>query len=295
MGYILKEISDRTILITGATNGIGQAAAFELAKMGPAVVIVGRDRAKTLRVVQEIKEQSGNPRIDSLLADLSSMAQVRSLASEVHQKYPDIDVLVNNAGGIYATRTLTVDGYEYTFALNHLSYFLLTNLLLDLLHKNAPARIINVSSRSHEGAVIDFDDLQNQQHYNLGGYKAYEQSKLENLLFTYELARRLDGSGITVNALHPGTVATGFGENNSGAMKFSMRIYHQFSLTPQQGADTVVYLASSPDVEGITGKYWTLRKAVSSSPESYDEQSQKRLWSVSAQLTNFPQAVPSTG
>jgi NAD(P)-dependent dehydrogenase (short-subunit alcohol dehydrogenase family) len=167
----------------------------------------------------------------------------------------------------------------------------MTNLLLDRLKANAPARIINVSSRSHEGASINFDDLQSEQHYNFGGYKAYGQSKLANLLFTYELALRLAGTGVTVNAVHPGTVASGFGENNNGVMKFSMKIYHQFSLTPEQGADTVVYLASSPDVEGITGKYWTLRKAVASSPQSYDQDAQKRLWTVSAQLAGIPEAV----
>ncbi len=184
-----------------------------------------------------------------------------------------------------------MDGYERTFALNHLAYFLLTNLLLDRLVANAPARIINVSSRAHEGASLDFDDLQNERHYNYGGYRAYGQSKLANLLFTYELDRRLAGTNVTVNTVHPGAVASGFGVNNGGAMRMGMRVFHQFALTPKQGADTVVYLASSPDVEGITGKYWTTRKQVQSSPESYDEAAQKRLWAVSAQLTGIPEAV----
>jgi NAD(P)-dependent dehydrogenase (short-subunit alcohol dehydrogenase family) len=287
----MGELSKKTIVITGGTNGIGEAASLELAKKGAEVIIVGRNPEKTKTVVGQISEKTGNFAVHGLVADLSSMAEVCRLSQEILLNYPAVNILVNNVGGIFATRNLTIDGFEYTFALNHLSYFLLTNLLLDRLKANAPARIINVSSGSHEGASINFDDLQSEQHYNFGGYKAYGQSKLANLLFTYELARRLAGTGVTVNAVHPGTVASGFGENNNGVMKFSMKIYHQFSLTPEQGADTVVYLASSPDVEGITGKYWTLRKAVASSPQSYDQDAQKRLWTVSAQLAGIPEAV----
>ena len=287
----MNELMGKAVLITGATNGIGKVAALELAIKGASVVIVGRNQSKTDQVVQQIKEQSGNLAVDGLVADLSSMAEVRQLAQAFRLKYPHLHVLTNNAGGIFANRTLTADGYERTFALNHLAYFLLTNLLLDMLLASAPARIINVSSRSHEGAKMNFDDLQNEQHYNFGGYRAYGQSKLANLLFTYELARRLAGTGVTVNAVHPGSVATGFGENNGGAMKVSMRIFHQFALTPDQGADTLVYLASSPEVEGVSGKYWTNRKAIPSTTESYDEESQKRLWSVSAQMTGVPEAV----
>lgn len=287
----MDELKGKTILITGATNGIGQAAAHALARKGATIVIVGRNPAKARQVVDYIREQSRNPAVDSLIADLSSLSQVRQLAREFRQKYPHLHILVNNAGGIYATRKLSGDGYEYTFALNHLAYYLLTNLLLDMLLADAPARIINVSSRAHEGSKLDFDDLQNDKQYIFGGYRAYGQSKLANLLFTYELARRLSGTGVTVNAVHPGMVATGFGMNNGGAMRFGMRIYHQFALTPQQGADTVVYLASSPEVEGITGKYWVARAPVASSPESYDEDAQKRLWAVSAQLAGIPEAV----
>jgi len=287
----MDELKGKTVLITGATNGIGKVAALEIAKKGAEVVLVGRNPGKTGQVVQQVKEISSNPAVDGLVADLSSTAQVRQLAQAFHQKYPRLHVLINNAGGIFANRTLTIDGYEYTFALNHLAYFMLTNLLSDLLLANAPARIINVSSRSHEGAVLDFNDLQNARHYSYGGYRAYGQSKLANLLFTYELARRLSGTGVTVNALHPGTVATGFGQNNGGAMRVGMSIYHQFSLTPEQGADTIVYLASSPQVEGITGKYWTKRKAVPSSLESYAEDAQKRLWAVSAQMTGILEIV----
>ncbi len=287
----MPDLTGKTILITGATNGIGKVAALALATKGAQVVIVGRNPEKTKQVVQQIKSGSGNQAVDGLIADLSSMAQVRQLAHEFLGKYPRLHVLVNNAGAIFATRTLTVDGYERTLALNHLAYYLLANLLRDRLIASAPARIINVSSRSHEGARLDFRDLHNEHHYGYGGYRAYGQSKLANLLFTYELARHLAGTGVTVNAVHPGSVATGFGENNPGPMRVSMRIFHQFSLTPVQGADTIIYLAASPEVEGITGKYWTNRTAVASSPESYDEAAQKRLWSVSAQLTGLPETV----
>jgi NAD(P)-dependent dehydrogenase (short-subunit alcohol dehydrogenase family) len=285
------ELTGKTILITGATNGIGKVAALELAKQGPTIVLVGRNPAKVEQTVREIKEQSGNPLVDGLVADLFPMAEVRRLANEFRKKYPQLHVLINNAGAVFADRQHTIDGYERTFALNHLSYFLLTNLLLDMLKANAPARIVNVSSGAHQGAALDFDDLQNEQHYGAGGMRAYGQSKLDNLLFTYELARRLAGSGVTVNALHPGVVATGFGENNGGGIRFGMKIFHLFALTPQQGADTIVYLASSTEVEGITGKYWEKRKQIASSPASYDEATQKRLWEVSAQMTGLTEAV----
>ncbi len=283
----MNELTGKTVLLTGATNGIGKAATFELAKMGGELVIVGRNPLRVEQVVREVKEKSGNPNVDGLVADLSSMEEVCKLAENYRQKYSNLNILINNAGGIFANRMLTVDGFEYTFALNHLAYFLLTNLLLDKIEASTPARIINVSSRAHEGAVLDFDDLQNEHRYAYGGYRAYGQSKLANLLFTYELARRLEGKRVTVNAVHPGGVATGFGENNRGVMRLGMSIFHQFSLTPEQGADTVVYLASSPEVEGITGKYWTKRNVLSSSPESYDQDAQRRLWAISAQLTGL--------
>ncbi len=287
----MDELSGKTILITGGTNGIGEAAALELARKGAEIIIVGRTPAKTQFVVNQIRSASGNPSIEGLIADLSSMAQVRQLAQSYRQKHAHLHVLINNAGAIFANRLVTADGYERTFALNHLSYFLLTNLLLDMIKSDAPARIVNVSSRAHERSQLNFDDLQNERMYPYGGYRAYGQSKLANVLFTYELARRLAGTGVTVNALHPGTVATGFGVNNRGAMRLGMQIFHQFALTPMQGADTVVYLASSPEVEGITGKYWTLRKQVQSSPESYDEEAQKRLWTLSTQLVGLPERV----
>lgn len=277
----------KVVLITGATDGLGKAAALALAKQGATVVIVGRDPAKTRATAGEIKEQSGTPSADGLVADLSSMAEVRRLANELRQGYSRLDVLINNAGAIFARRQATVDGYERTFALNHLSQFLLTNLLLSMLEAGAPSRIINVSSQAHEGGAIDFDDLQGERSYGIGGGRAYSRSKLANIMFTYELARRLAGAGVTANALHPGTVATRFGENNGGMMRLGMRMFHRFAISAEEGADTIIYLASSREVEGVTGRYWEKRRPIRSSPASYDEGAQKRLWDVSAQMTGL--------
>jgi NAD(P)-dependent dehydrogenase (short-subunit alcohol dehydrogenase family) len=287
----MNELAEKIILITGATNGIGKVAALELAKLGATIVIVGRNPEKTSQVVNFIKGHSNNSAVEGLIADLSSISEVRNLAHAFRQTHSHLHVLINNAGGIFANRKVSVDGYEYTFALNHLAYFTLTNLLLDMLLADAPSRVINVSSNAHIGASLNFNDLQTEHHYGYGGYRAYGQSKLANLLFTYELARRLVGTDVTVNAVHPGSVATGFGHNNSGAMELGMRIFHQFSLTPEQGADTLIYLASSPEVEGITGKYWNNRKAIASSTQSCDEQAQQRLWVVSAQMVGLPETI----
>lgn len=281
----------KIVLVTGATNGIGKVTAHELAKKGATVVIVGRNRAKTEETLNDIKAKSGNNNVDMLLGDLSSMAEVRRVAEEFKRKYNRLDVLINNAGAWFTSREETVDGYEMTFALNHLSYFLLTNLLLDVLKASAPARIINVSSEAHMSVSMDFDDLQNKKSFT-GGFKPYSQSKLANVLFSYELARRLQGTGVTVNSLHPGFVATGFGKNNSGLMKWVMSIAHRFALTEEQGAQTIIHLASSPEVEGVTGKYWEKSKPIKSSTVSYDEAAQRRLWEVSEQLTGLSTGAP---
>jgi len=283
----MNELDGKVVLITGATSGLGKVVAVELAKKRATVVIAGRNPAKTRATVEEIEERSGHAAADGLVADLSSMGEVRRLANEFETRYSRLDVLINNVGAIFAQRLSTVDGYERTFALNHLSQFLLTNLLLDTLKASAPSRIVNVSSRAHLGGMINFDDLQGERRYGIGGGRAYSESKLANIMFTYELARRLAGTGVTANAVHPGTVATSFGENNGGLMGFGMKVFHRFAITPEEGADSIIYLASSPEVEGITGQYWTKRRAVPSSPASYDESAQTRLWDVSVRMTGL--------
>lgn len=283
----MNEMGRKVVLVTGATSGLGKAAAATLAKKGATVVIVGRNAAKTEATVREITEQSGTSTMDGLVADLSLMAEVRRLANEFQKRYDRLDVLINNVGAVFARRQLTVDGYERTFALNHLSYFLLTELLLDSLKACAPSRIVNVASQAHEGGGVTLDDLRGEGSYGLGGGRAYGQSKLSNIMFTYELARRLAGSGVTANALHPGSVATSIGENNGGLMGLAMKIIHRFAIPPEEGADTIIYLASSPEVEGISGQYWESRRPIRSSPASYDEAAQKRLWDISERMTGL--------
>jgi NAD(P)-dependent dehydrogenase (short-subunit alcohol dehydrogenase family) len=221
--------------------------------------------------------------VDYLLADLSVQAQVRKLAEEFKSRYERLDVLVNNAAAIYFRRTVSADGIEMTFAVNHLAYFLLTNLLLDTLKASAPARVVNVASNSHRGKHLDFDNLELKRGYNPG--KAYGRSKLANLYFTYELARRLVGTGVTVNAMHPGFVATNMAANNGWLVRLFLPLVHRNSLTPEQGASTAVYLASSPDVEGVTGKYFVREREVESDPVSHDESAASRMWQVSEEMT----------
>lgn len=288
----MNEMDGKVVLITGATSGLGKVVAIELAKKRATVVIAGRDPAKTRATVKEIEEQSGPSAAEGLVADLLSMGEVWRLASEFEKRYSRLDVLINNVGAIFAQRLSTVDGYERTFALNHLSQFLLTNVVLGTLRASAPSRIVNVSSRAHEGGVINFDNLQGERGYGIGGARAYGQSKLANIMFTYALARRLAGTGVTANAMHPGTVATNFGENNGGLMGFGMKIFHRFAVPPEEGADTITYLASSPEVEGVSGQYWVKRRPIRSSPASYDESAQQRLWDVSARMTGFAAPAP---
>jgi NAD(P)-dependent dehydrogenase (short-subunit alcohol dehydrogenase family) len=282
-------MSGKTCLVTGATSGIGRATALGLARLGATVIVVGRDQRRGETAVNEIKASTGNASVHLLCADLSSQAEVRRLANEVQAGYPRLHVLVNNAGGVFARRTLTADGIEMTFALNHLAYFLLTNLLLDLLRAGAPARIVNVTSEAQRNGTIEFDDLQGAERY--GGFRAYSQSKLANLLFTYELARRLGGASITANAVHPGAVRTGFGLNNRGWLRVLMYLVRPFERSPERGAETPIYLASAPELEGVTGKYFIDKKEARSSRESYDHAVAERLWQVSERLTNLSPAA----
>jgi NAD(P)-dependent dehydrogenase (short-subunit alcohol dehydrogenase family) len=270
-------------LITGATSGIGLVSARELARQGAGLVLVGRNSAKCEAVTRQIQAETGNPQVEALVADLASQDQVRELARHFRERHPRLGVLINNAGGMWLQRKLNGEGLEMTFALNHLAYFLLTQLLLDTLKASAPSRIVNVSSEAHRSERIDFDDLTGERRYS--GWKQYCRSKLMNLLFTYEMNRRLHGSGITVNALHPGWVATGFAANNGWRGRAIQLAARWFALTPEQGARTIVYLASSPDVAGMSGQYFIRERPVASSAASYDEAAAKQLWQVSTELT----------
>jgi retinol dehydrogenase-12 len=275
----------KVCLVTGATAGIGLATAHALAQKGAVVYIVGRSLDKCAATVYQIQTETGNQAVEYLLADLSSQEQIRVLAAQFQSQVQRLDVLVNNAGAFFLRRQQSVDGIEMTFALNHLSYFLLTNLLLDTLKASASARIINVSSNSHYGSRINFEDLQGQRRY--WGNAAYGQSKLANVLFTYELARRLGDSQVTANALHPGFVATNIGSNNGWLARLFLWFAHRKALTPEQGARTSVYLASSPQVAQVTGKFFVKCKQVESDPASYDQETARRVWVISAELTNL--------
>ena len=272
----------KTVLLSGGTNGIGLVTARELARMGAQVTIVGRNLEKCRAVVEAIDAETGSP-VEFICADLSTLAGIKQTASSYIRSHPKLNVLVNNAGGVFIKRRITADGFEMTFALNHLNYFLLTNLLIDLLKVSAPARVVNVASGLHRGATLDFDNLQGVQNY--AGFRAYGQSKLANILFTYELARRLEKSGVTVNAVHPGYVNTGLSLNNG----FFFRVFAKlsarlFGRKPEVGALTSIYLASSPEVEGVTGNYFSDCKPEYSSIESYDKTTAERLWRTSLEL-----------
>jgi NAD(P)-dependent dehydrogenase (short-subunit alcohol dehydrogenase family) len=298
-----KSMHGKVCIVTGAASGIGAITAQALAQQGAAVILVDRDSEKGAVTVSQIKQQTGNPAVEFMRADLSAQQEIRQLVQQFRNRYQRLDVLVNNAGAIFPRRQETVDGIEMTFALNYLAYFLLTNLLLDTIKGSAPARIINVSSRAHARAPIDFDDLQSRSDYR--GPRAYARSKLAIVLFTYELARRLEGTGVTVNTLHPGSVATNFSTNKGGVVGPLMRVIAthfatnngrpagllmrlaRFALiSPEEGAQTGIYLATSPEVTGVTGKYFVKCKAVPSSPASYDTATADRLWQVSVAHTN---------
>jgi len=281
----------KVCLITGGTNGIGKSTAHELARMGATVVIIGRNAQKTSQVVEEIRAASGNDTVDSLLADLSSRREVRRLANEFKSKYSHLHVLLNNAGAVFMQRQLSVDGIEMTFALDHLACFLLTNLLLDKIKASAPARIINVSSGAHTSGKIEFDNLQGERDYS---HRAYGNSKLATILFTMELARRLEGTGVTVNALHPGFVSTGFGENNPGfLMKIIRAVVPLIARSPEKGAETSIYLVSSPEVQSITGKYFIDRKAAQPAPQATDSAVARKLWDTSAEMVHLADGLPA--
>jgi NAD(P)-dependent dehydrogenase (short-subunit alcohol dehydrogenase family) len=273
-------------MVTGANSGIGKATALALAQMGATVVMVCRDRARGEEARSEITTTSRNSAVDLLLADLSSQQSIRQLVENFQHHYTRLHVLINNAGAAFpGRRRETVDGLEMTFAVNYLAPFLLTNLLLDVLTASTPARIVNVSSAAHQSGSMQLDDLQAEQRYR--PMHTYPQAKLAVVLFTYELARRLQGMGVTVNCLHPGFVATNFAQSDGGpAVRLLVKVLGSFGASPQEGAKTSIYLASSPEVEGVTGKYFVKCIPRRSAAISYDESLQRHLWEQSAKLVN---------
>ena len=282
-------MANKTVLITGSTSGIGRATAVALAAMGAHLAITGRDRTRTENTALELRA-AGGAQVDVFVADLSSQAEVRRLADEVLRTLPRVDVLVNNVGGYWNTRHVTADGLERTFALNHLAPFLLTHLLLDRLTRSAPARVVNVASNAHTMGRIEFDDLQGRRSYS--GARAYNQSKLANVLFTYELARRLVGTAVTANAVHPGVVSTSFGADDPGRVqRLLVPVMRPFMKSPAQGAATSVHVASAPELDRLTGRYFADSRPNRSSEGSRDEAIAARLWQVSADLVGVPAAV----
>ena len=282
----------KTVLITGATSGIGRATALGLARMGAHLAITGRDRVRTEEAAREIRACSGG-RVDLFIADLSSQSQVRELADEVLQSLSRIHVLINNVGGYWKTRHVTVDGLERTFALNHLAPFLLTNLLLGKLKQSASGRVVTVSSNAQTTGRIDFNDLQGERSYS--GARAYSQSKLANVLFSYELARRLKGTSVTANALHPGVVSTSFGaEDPATVQRIFIPFLRPFMKSPAQGAATSIHLASAPELGQVTGRYFANSHPRKSSGPSYDQATAARLWQVSADLVGLTTATASS-
>ncbi len=278
-----NDVHGKIVMVTGGTGGIGKETAKALHKMGAHVVVVGRNPQKTADVVQEIKlRHPSGAEVDGMIADLSSLADIRKLADEFKRKYSRLDVLVNNAGAYFTRRIESVDGFEMTFALNHLGYFYLTDLLLDMIKASAPARIVNVSSGAHAMGKINFDNLNSKGFYL--GWTAYGNSKLMNILFTRELAQRLEGTRVTANVLHPGFVATNFGHNGKGLWSLFVKLSQKGAITPEQGAQTSIYLASSDEVAGVSGAYFHNSKIVQPSTAAQDDEVARRLWEVSKKL-----------
>lgn len=289
-------MNGKVVIVTGATNGIGEITALELARKGAEVVVISRSKSKLESTVNKIKSETGNQKVSYIQADLSSLADIRRAADEFLQAHNRLDVLVNNAGAYFNDRQESVDGNEMTLALNHLNYFLFTNLLLDVLkqtgQETGDARIVNVSSAAHQSGKINFNDIQSSTSYS--GFGRYGESKLMNILFTYELARRLEGTNVTVNALHPGFVNTGFGMNNGGWLAKGLAFVQSIvAISPEKGAETQIYLASAPEAKGISGKYWDNKQQKTSNQASHDVETQKRLWQISEDLVGMTTAQPA--
>jgi len=284
-------LEGRTCLVTGATSGIGLETAVGLARAGAHVLIVGRDATRGEAARAEIVRRGGSDRALLLRADLASLKEIRRLADEVRARCPALHVLVNNAGVVNLTRQQSEDGFEATFAVNHLAYFALTHHLLDLLKASAPARIVNVASDAHRFGSVDWDDLQSERRYRglpiVAAMRVYGTSKLLNILFTQELARRLEGSGVTANCLHPGAVSTRLGKNNGSASRIITSLLRPFMLSPAEGARTSLYLASSPDVSELSGRYFAQMREARCSRAARDPDGARRLWALSAELAGL--------
>jgi NAD(P)-dependent dehydrogenase (short-subunit alcohol dehydrogenase family) len=278
-------VAGKRVVLTGATNGIGLAAALELARRGADLTLVARNQERAAEAVRRISAVSTGSTPDVLLADLASQSSIRRLAGELLARYPRIQVLVNNAGAIYARREMTADGIERTWAVNHLAPFLLTTLLLDRLKASQPARIVTTSSGAHEGARIPFDDLNAERSWGGAGFTRYGETKLANILFTAELARRLEGTGVTANAFHPGFVATGFNRNNGVLMRIVMAITRPFARSPAKGAESLVWLVDAEEASHLNGAYVFDRRSVAPSPAALDVEAARRLWQVSEEQT----------
>jgi len=278
-------MSGKVCLVTGATAGIGFATALALAHQGATLVGVGRNLDKCQAVTAQIRQETGNPAVEFMQADLSSQAEVRRFAEEFKGSHPCLDVLVNNVGAFFMSRRLSADGIELTWAVNYLGVCLLTELLLDTLKASTPSRVVNVSSAMHSGAQLNFDDLQGARKYS--GMKAYGQSKLALLMFTYDLARRLAGTGVTVNALHPGFVASDMYRSSGGFIKLLGPVIKLMAVSPEAGAETSIFVAASPEVEGVTGKYFVKKQAVASSPQSYDMSATQQLMAITKEMAGL--------
>jgi NAD(P)-dependent dehydrogenase (short-subunit alcohol dehydrogenase family) len=281
----MRTMQNNVCLLTGANSGIGRVTARTLAEQGATLIMICRNKQRGEQTLEEIRSRSKNNDLHLFIGDLSSQAEIRRLAMEIIPRFPRIDVLLNNAGGINSERTLTIDGLETTFAVNHLAYFLLTNLILPSLLKAPAPRIVNVSSQAHQIGRINFDDLGFEKSYN--AMKAYAQSKLANVLFTYELARRLSSEKITVNTLHPGTVNTRFGKELQGIVGSFFRSFGFLMRSPEKGAETLIWLATDPELSGVSGKYYCDKKVIRSLKISHDGNIAKQLWDVSARLTGI--------
>ncbi len=278
----MVRMDGKICVVTGATSGIGRVTARELARRGARLVLTTRDDAKAQAVTAELKAARPDVQVDWVRADLSLMREVVRAAAEIRSRVDRIDVLVNNAGAIFTEREVTAEGLERTFATNHLSYFVLTRELREVLVQSAPSRIVNVASDAHRRATMKWDDLQHERGYM--SYRVYGQSKLANILFTRELSRRLEGTGVTANSLHPGVVATGFGKNTPGVFRFAVQLLSPLFISPEKGAQTTLYLATSPEVQGVSGKYFAKSREAKSSREARDDAAAKRLWDESERL-----------